>query len=379
MSAQERKEIIEKFRNDEVNIVFATNAFGMGIDIPDIRVVIHFMIPESLEQYYQEVGRAARDGAAANAYLLYTNKNIQVKKRFFIDGSFPNEETLKQVYFKITDNSVGVKTTKYFDEDGEIQQCLPYYLEAGLLNIECKAFEDLDKLKNVTDSNVLSFINATKSKNFTTTVKKTGKTAKEIAETVYSSLIAGTADVSKALERWLVINVLEPNISEAKMAEINDIIAAKREYKYELLDYMVWILKEVEGSIYLHQEIARYLGTDKHNLNRIYKTEDGNMVRSKSEVIICNLLYKYNIPYEYEKKLYYADGKWMEPDFTITLSDGTEIYWEHVGMLGNSGYDDRWREKRKLYSQYFPNQLVYTYENGTLSAEAVKIIESKLS
>lgn len=62
MTAKERKEIISKYKNNDINIIFATNAFGMGIDIPDIRTVIHFMIPESVEQYYQEVGRAERDG-----------------------------------------------------------------------------------------------------------------------------------------------------------------------------------------------------------------------------------------------------------------------------------------------------------------------------
>ena len=75
MSAKERMEIIEQYRSGEINMVFATNAFGMGVDIPDIKVVIHFMIAESAEQYYQEVGRAARKISSANAYLLYSNKN----------------------------------------------------------------------------------------------------------------------------------------------------------------------------------------------------------------------------------------------------------------------------------------------------------------
>lgn len=87
MSGGDRQEIIAEFKAGNVNVVFATNAFGLGIDIPDIRVVVHFMMPESIEQYYQEIGRAGRDRKGATAYILYSNKNIQVRKIHFIDKS----------------------------------------------------------------------------------------------------------------------------------------------------------------------------------------------------------------------------------------------------------------------------------------------------
>jgi len=143
MSASERQQIIRAYKNDEIDVIFATNAFGMGIDIPDIRVVIHFMIPESGEQYYQEVGRAARDKSAANAHILYTNKNIQVKKTHFIDKSFPSMEDLESCFTKITANKVGLKTLQYF-EDEEIQKCLPYFLDNGLISIVCKGVSNLN-------------------------------------------------------------------------------------------------------------------------------------------------------------------------------------------------------------------------------------------
>src|SRR5690606_13654305 len=79
MTSSERQRIISEYRDGSTNLVFATNAFGMGIDIPNIRVVIHFMLPESIEQYYQEIGRAGRDQKGAIAYMLYSNKNVQVR------------------------------------------------------------------------------------------------------------------------------------------------------------------------------------------------------------------------------------------------------------------------------------------------------------
>lgn len=373
MTAKERKEIIDRYKNNEINVIFATNAFGMGIDIPDIRVVIHFMIPESVEQYYQEVGKAARDGNVANAYLLYTNKNIDVKRKYFIDGSFPSAEKLVNTYKKIAEQGEGLHTLPYF-EDEEIQQCLPYYLDSGVLRIECKGFSDLKSLKNVEDKALTDIINSTKTKNLITTVKKSKVNVKTIVNKVYESVVKGLATTTKPLDRRLIVEVIEREISEVKMQAIQSAIDEKREYKHGLLDYLIFLISDNTSSNELHQEIGRYLGVEKHMLNRIYSTVKGDRVRSKSEVIIANLLAQNGISYEYEKKLEYEKGKWIEPDFTITLPDGRELYWEHLGMLGVESYDKRWLEKQDIYDNYFSGKLIVTYEGATITDSALDII-----
>lgn len=94
LSDEERKSHQNMFIRDQVQIMVATLAFGMGIDKPNVRFVIHYDLPKSLEQYYQEIGRAGRDGLNSKALLLYSGSDI-FKIRHFFDESGDREKAEK--------------------------------------------------------------------------------------------------------------------------------------------------------------------------------------------------------------------------------------------------------------------------------------------
>jgi ATP-dependent DNA helicase RecQ len=97
MTDQERVEAQEVFISKKVDIAVATNAFGMGIDRGDVRFVIHYEIPGSIEAYYQEAGRAGRDGEAAFCELLFNYADTRTQE-FFIEGANPSAAVVRQVY-----------------------------------------------------------------------------------------------------------------------------------------------------------------------------------------------------------------------------------------------------------------------------------------
>ena len=100
LTNEERNKKQENWISNKTRVIASTNAFGMGIDKPDVRAVVHYDVPDCLENYYQEAGRAGRDGKRAYAVLLYNNKELEnLQQQSGI--RFPAEEEIRQVYIAI--------------------------------------------------------------------------------------------------------------------------------------------------------------------------------------------------------------------------------------------------------------------------------------
>ncbi|KOM98451.1 ATP-dependent DNA helicase [Clostridium botulinum] len=127
---EERKKTQEDFSFDNIEIIVATNAFGMGIDKSNVRFVIHHNIPKNMEAYYQEAGRAGRDGEESECILLFSPNDIRLQK-YFIDESFLSPERKNNEYNKLramvdycyTSKCLRSYILEYFGEDALEEKC----------------------------------------------------------------------------------------------------------------------------------------------------------------------------------------------------------------------------------------------------------------
>lgn len=199
-----KAQVLKSFQNGDIKIVFATSAFGMGVDIPDIRVVVNYLISETVEQYYQEVGRGGRDGEQAYGYLLYTNQSKR-GRLMLLNQSLCTEKSLIDLYEdRRPRGEMSFGHISYEDMNEEQKVAYALLQEYKIYSAVAKGLSSIRCLEAISAEGQ-SFIDSLKqyARNGSTSVisKKSGKNINSLILSIWEMCANGHIKMIKAPDR----------------------------------------------------------------------------------------------------------------------------------------------------------------------------------
>jgi len=233
LDTKQRGEVLDAFTTGKTKTVFATGAFGMGVHIPDIRIVVHYLLPESIEQYYQEAGRAGRDRKPSYCYLLFSATNIKVRKDL-IREAFPTREQVESFF----------NTGLTFQDDGMAdldpweglsgENLLPFYYlkKAGVLTVASRGVARLTDFSEIptTPAEFSDLTMASKSGLTRVIARKRNVPPRDLARKIYEWYSNRQIGLARNPAKSLLIRK-EQELTEDKMAEILSETEKKRAYR----------------------------------------------------------------------------------------------------------------------------------------------------
>ncbi|KAF0125887.1 MAG: RecQ familyATP-dependent DNA helicase [Elusimicrobia bacterium] len=253
----DKSRILEQFKRGEIEILFCTNAFGLGINIPGIRYVVHYRIPASFDQYVQEIGRAGRDGLPAVCALYMLKADMGIQERF-INETFPDGDKLSEKIGTMltTFNKHGIKRLPKFGDDSNLNSVLERELVSlGYLEIIGEVMTSIDidapgKLrgKYVTEGNSVMIQDS---------ADESGETDRDVIRKIYRMSFEGKLAVLGRSDPDMAFKIIKSPISAPDMEKIwerlDGIRAFKRTRLRDLQDFAA--LKTANSRI---SEINRY-------------------------------------------------------------------------------------------------------------------------
>lgn len=225
MSDTDKARVLQGFTDGSIKIVFATSAFGMGIDIEDIRVVVNYLISETVEQYYQEVGRSGRDGKPAYGYLLYTNQSKRGRK-MLLNATLCTDRSIKDEWeARKLKPGRNYNFVDYESMNDDQRTAFALLMDYDVVSAISKGVQSLSCFEGVTTTGkqyLAGLLQYSRSGLVNPIVKKTGESINKITLAIWKYCANGDIRVKKAPSKAIFYTIKQELTDEIKEKILSD-------------------------------------------------------------------------------------------------------------------------------------------------------------